>query len=195
MEITDKGSWSQVAYQPGLASARSSDPAAQSWSQSKSRPVRSAKPNCDSPLKNAGNTSSLKAQRQAVARHILLQTCARKIAFDSCGQRKTIPRYHQAHCSPRPKRPAACENLQRLDGARSLIADCSGPNSSNSRRAKQTLTVRLLPLLEVRQQVIRYLWNEPTSTETVFLALTSGSFTKSLAHTNSTESGCLRLGL
>jgi hypothetical protein len=46
---------------------------------------------------------------------------------------------------------------------------------------------------QVHDQVARYSCEELTSTKTVFLALTFGSFTRLPAHANSTESGCLIL--
>ena len=115
----------------------------------------------------------LKAQRKAVAKHILLKDLPEQDRFQQLrAERKhfldTIKLI--AYRAETALVQLAREKMHRLDDARSLIRQLFRtevdliPDQQN-----KTLTVRLHPLTaEVHDQVVRYLCEELTSTETVF---------------------------
>jgi hypothetical protein len=115
----------------------------------------------------------LKAQRKALAKHILLKDLPEQDRFQQLRAEKkhfldTIKLI--AYRAETALAQLAREKMHRLDDARSLIRQLFRteidliPDQQN-----KTLTVRLHPLTaEVHDQVVRYLCEELTSTETVF---------------------------
>jgi hypothetical protein len=115
----------------------------------------------------------LRAERKAVAKHILLKDLPEQDRFQQLRAEKkhfldTIKLI--AYRAETALAQLAREKMHRLDDARSLIRQLFRtevdliPDQQN-----KTLTVRLHPLTaEVHDQVVRYLCEELTSTETVF---------------------------
>ena len=115
----------------------------------------------------------LKAQRKALSKHILLKDLPEQDRFQQLRAEKkhfldTIKLI--AYRAETALAQLAREKMHRLDDARSLIRQLFRtevdliPDHQN-----KTLTVRLHPLTaEVHDQVVRYLCQELTSTETVF---------------------------
>jgi hypothetical protein len=123
--------------------------------------------------KRQQDIEQLKTQRKAVAKYILLKDLPEQDRFQQLRAEKkhfldTIKLI--AYRAETALAQLAREKMHRLDDARSLIRQLFRtevdliPNWQN-----KTLTVRLHPLTaEVHDQVVRYLCEELTSTETVF---------------------------
>ena len=117
--------------------------------------------------------AQLKAQRKAVAKHILLKDLPEQDRFQQLRTEKkhfldTIKLI--AYRAETALAQLARDKMHRLDDARSLIRQLFRTEVDLiPDQHKKTLTVRLHPLTaEVHDQVVRYLCNELTSTETVF---------------------------
>jgi hypothetical protein len=123
--------------------------------------------------KRRQDIEQLKARRKVIAKHILLKDLPEQDRFQQLrSERKhfldTIKLI--AYRAETVLAQLAREKMHRLDDARSLIRQLFRtevdliPDQQN-----KTLTLRLHPLTaEVHDQVVRYLCEELTSTETVF---------------------------